>query len=464
MRKFTRYPQSMIFAAAIGTPEFDAMMDKYYPYVQSKDIQHLIEMDPTYKEGSNQMGTYGRWILTLANRGPIQNAGHLTDVLTRFESEKKNLKNRDIMKYKSVDEVENMLNDDASYAEQSHRQEVRQRQKDRKNVDLNKDAEKVYEDSEWEVWIPHTYAASCRLGEGTTWCTASTESDYYYEKYKHEYGGDYYIIIMKRFPKNKLQFHFESEQFMNKDDEAVELNEFLDGNRGLRDFFMKLYPIYVLDLDDPDSTTYYYSGGMLPETLYNYIKRVVVSGTSTIDSKAFYGCRNLEVVEIVDPIIETIEDGAFYDCVSLVSINLPEGLVEIDENAFSYCHRLEHIELPSTLTYLGDHAFYECESLKKLDIPGSVELVPYSACNRCTSLETVTLGYGISEIDTLAFANCDSLTNVYIPDTINKISNTAFQYSRHAVIHTDSPVALAYAEEHELKYKTNLDDGDLATL
>lgn len=237
MKQFVKYPQSMIFAAAIGTPEFDQIMDKYYPNIKSNDIQYLIEMDPTYKQGSNQLGTYGRWILTLANKGPIQNVGHLTDVLTRFEEEKKNLVNKDIMKYKSVDDVEAMLNDDSSYKDKTHRQEVRERQKDRRNVDLGKDAEKVYEDSEWEVWVPHTYAASCKLGEGTKWCTASTEDDYYYEKYKHDYGGDYYIIIMKRFPKNKLQFHFESEQFMNKEDDPVELNEFLDGNRGLRDFF-----------------------------------------------------------------------------------------------------------------------------------------------------------------------------------------------------------------------------------
>jgi len=70
MKKFIKYPQSEIFAAAIGTPEFDEMTNKYYPNVEPTNIKRLIELDPTYKEGSKQLGTYGRWILTLANRGP----------------------------------------------------------------------------------------------------------------------------------------------------------------------------------------------------------------------------------------------------------------------------------------------------------------------------------------------------------------------------------------------------------
>jgi len=165
MHHFVKYPQSYIQAAALNTPEAEAIFKKYYPNVE--DVMKYIQMDPTYKEGSNQIGTYGRWILNLANKGPIVNEGHLTDVLIRFEDEKKNLKDKDIMKYKSVDDVENMLNDDNSYKDLSHRQEVRQRQKDRKNADLDKDAEKVFEDSEWEAWVPHTYAASCKLGQGT---------------------------------------------------------------------------------------------------------------------------------------------------------------------------------------------------------------------------------------------------------------------------------------------------------
>jgi hypothetical protein len=212
-------------------------MKKYFPNIPDEQFQSLIELDPTYREGSKNAGNYGRWILTLANKGKLDNLGHVKDLLTRFNEESKYLKNKDIMKYKTMDEVEDMLNDEDSYKEQSHRQEVRDRQKARKNADLGNEAEKVYEDSDWEVWIPKTYAASCKLGQGASWCTASTESDYYYNHYKNAYGGEYYINISKHDPEEKYQFHFETGQYMDVDDSPINLAEFLSENPGLKNYY-----------------------------------------------------------------------------------------------------------------------------------------------------------------------------------------------------------------------------------
>ena len=212
-------------------------MKKYFPNIPDEQFQSLIELDPTYKEGSKNAGNYGRWILTLANKGKLDNLGHVKDLLTRFNEESKYLKNKDIMKYKTMDEVEDMLNDEDSYKEQSHRQEVRDRQKARKNADLGNEAEKVYEDSDWEVWVPKTYAASCKLGQGASWCTASTESDYYYNHYKNAYGGEYYININKHDPEEKYQFHFETGQYMDVDDSPIDLAEFLSENPGLKNYY-----------------------------------------------------------------------------------------------------------------------------------------------------------------------------------------------------------------------------------
>lgn len=124
---------------------------KYYPTIEDKDFERIIKLDPTTNIEKDKVGTYSKWLLNLYKNGKLSNEGHVTDLLNRFESEKNNLVNKDIMKYKSLEDVENMLNNDDSYKNKTHRQEVRQRQKDRRNVDLNKDAELVYEDSDWEV-------------------------------------------------------------------------------------------------------------------------------------------------------------------------------------------------------------------------------------------------------------------------------------------------------------------------
>ena len=282
-------------------------MRKYYPNIPEDKFMYYIELDPTYKKGSKNAGTYAKWILGMANKGNIENIGHLTDVLKRFDDSKKNLVNKDIMKFKSVSEVEDMLNDDSSYKDLSHRQEVRQRQKDRRDADLEKDADIVYKDSKWTVYVPNTYAASCKLGQGTTWCTASTESDYYYNMYKDEYGGDYYIVINNSNPSEKYQFHIESGQYMDKDDNEIDIQDFLIKNDGLYSFIGN---IYSFNEEDPipfapydvwkefaeNDYTYVYEGYGVYDGLKPYVKKVIIPDSVTsIGEYAFWGCTSLTV-------------------------------------------------------------------------------------------------------------------------------------------------------------------------
>ena len=220
-----------------------AAVRKNYPNISDDDFDRLIRLDPTFVEGKDSVGTYGKWILTLFNKGKLDNEGHVKDVLTRFESEKKNLKNKDIGQFKSLEDVDAYLDDDDNYKSLSHRQEVRQRQNARKNADIENEAEKVYEDSKWEVWVPKTYAASCKLGKGSSWCTATTESDYYYRYYSSQ--GNLYINLNKQDENDKYQFHFESSQFMDIDDRSIDLVDFLGDNEGLHSFY---YPIIAKSL------------------------------------------------------------------------------------------------------------------------------------------------------------------------------------------------------------------------
>ena len=210
---------------------------KYYPNISQEDFDKVIALDPTFRKEQDKLGTYGKWILSLFQKGNLKNEGHVKDILTRFDKEKKNLKNKDIMTYKSLEDLDDALNDDESYQDQTDRQKLRKTQNAVRKSDLSKDAEKVYEDSDWEVWIPHTYEASCKLGRGSHWCTASTEDDYYYNYYKNDLGGEYYININKHNPDEKYQFHFESGQFMDASDRSIDMADFLNKNQGLKKFY-----------------------------------------------------------------------------------------------------------------------------------------------------------------------------------------------------------------------------------
>ena len=215
-----------------------------YPRIPDDTFMTIIQLDPTYIEGKDSVGKYGKWLLNLYNRGNLDNFGHVTDALTRFEDNKKFLKNKDIGQFKTLDDLDTYLNNPEYYNEESARQKVRDAQKARKNADLDNEAEHVIDGAKWDVWIPKTYAASCKLGQGSSWCTATTESDHYYNYYSNQ--GPLYIIINKATPELKYQFHFESGSFMDVDDYSMENPyEFVKFEEDLYKYFKPKFAEYA---------------------------------------------------------------------------------------------------------------------------------------------------------------------------------------------------------------------------
>ena len=79
---------------------------------------------------------------------------------------------------------------------------------------------------------------------------------------------------------------------------------------------------------------------------------------------------------------------AFRDC-NIWDIRIPEGVVEIDDEAFNNNQNTESVTLPSTLQRIGDSAFCTC-GMKSLFIPKSVKSIgedAFTNCYRLTSIE-----------------------------------------------------------------------------
>ena len=230
--------RTMVSHVTYITEDIEAMKP-HYPNIPDEKFQEIIELDPTYKQGSTNAGTYGKWLLNLANKngGDLPNLGHITDVLKRFDTSKKQLKNKDIMKFRSVQEVDDYLNDEDNYNELSDRQKLRQTQNAVRKTDTTKDAKLVYSDSDFDIYVPKTYEASCKLGRGSSWCTASTQNDYYFDYYTR--NGNLYILISKHDPENqKFQFHFQSDSFMDIDDRSINIVEFMKQYPNVKKFFV----------------------------------------------------------------------------------------------------------------------------------------------------------------------------------------------------------------------------------
>jgi len=86
--------------------------------------------------------------------------------------------------------------------------------------------------------VPQTETASCALGSGTRWCTAAQNRNQF--SYYSKYGPLYVWHDKKR--KQKYQFHFETGQFMDAQDQpltAADAGYFMDENPVTAKLFKK---------------------------------------------------------------------------------------------------------------------------------------------------------------------------------------------------------------------------------
>lgn len=218
---------------------------------------------------------------------------------------------------------------------------------------------------------------------------------------------------------------------------------------------------------------------------------------SEIGSGAFMGCSNLQTITIPETVttigadafrgtglkgieipasVEEVGIGAFADCPELADITVseaneyldsrgdcnaiietkgnvliagcksttvPDGIVEIAEQAFYGCEGLENIILPNTVNILGEYAFYGCEGLTFAMLSQAIGEIAEYTFYGCTGLERVALPGGLTEIGDYAFTGCASLefistdlwqynlpgltTFFYLSDSVTSIGEHAFE-------------------------------------
>lgn len=161
--------------------------------------------------------------------------------------------------------------------------------------------------------------------------------------------------------------------------------------------------------------------------------------------------------------VTVIGQNAFRDNTTITSINIPKGVLEIDNYAFYGCSALSSVKLP-TNCQLGKYIFYECDSLNEISIPegttsiydtypldddkevdqkndgaclagGSIEKitfesgvtkVPSHLCEGLTQLKTIEWG-NVASLGYHAFNRCESLTTIELPEKLICIDGQAFK-------------------------------------
>lgn len=140
--------------------------------------------------------------------------------------------------------------------------------------------------------------------------------------------------------------------------------------------------------------------------------------------------------------ITTIDSYAFSENNSINTINIPNTITHINNNAFEECNNLTNVNFinNSSLLELGKYAFYKCNSLTSINLPNSLQKIDVGCFMGCTSLLQITLGSNVNVIGDAAFAvsGINSITvssynnNFVISDaTLYDANYTKVYYSRH---------------------------------
>ena len=114
---------------------------------------------------------------------------------------------------------------------------------------------------------------------------------------------------------------------------------------------------------------------------------------------------------------------SFEDCTKLTSINIPDGVTDIDENAFGDCTNLTSINIPDSVTSIGDYAFKGCTSLTSINIPDSVISIGNYAFADCISLTSVNLPDSVKSLGNCVFGGCVGLTTITVDNNNKKYAS-----------------------------------------
>lgn len=174
------------------------------------------------KDATGGKGAYATWMVKKVADKVIkaEDIYKWKDYFQIFNRRKKEFKSPDINAYKNQADINQFIKKAIEFKSQEKEDPAKKKgvSKTNKFSDL-----KIGEVDGFDVYeIPKgrkdLYNTSCELGSGTEWCTATGKTSNYFNQYIDE--GPLYIF-MRPGSDEKYQFHFESGQFMDKDDQPV---------------------------------------------------------------------------------------------------------------------------------------------------------------------------------------------------------------------------------------------------
>ena len=153
----------------------------------------------------------------------------------------------------------------------------------------------------------------------------------------------------------------------------------------------------------------------------------IPEGVIRIDDEAFKDNQKIEAVALPKSLKE-IGDSAFEGCIKLITINIPDGVTEIGKCAFKGCSSITSIKLPDSITRINAECFGSCEKLKDFKIPSSIQHISRHAFMNCASIVDIEIPDGIHGLAENIFSGCKSLQTIKVPESVSQIHKNCFSW------------------------------------
>ena len=138
-------------------------------------------------------------------------------------------------------------------------------------------------------------------------------------------------------------------------------------------------------------------------------------------------CNALNTVNLPNS-LKSLGQQAFADCPKLSTVNFNNGLESIGKACFYLDKSLKSATLPNSVSELGEGVFHKCESLETLSLGNSLKTVEYMLADSCSSLKAIYIPESVTSIKDLAFNRCYSLTKVIIDKNVKTMGEGVFQF------------------------------------
>ena len=111
----------------------------------------------------------------------------------------------------------------------------------------------LFEDDYWVIVRTDNEKANVEFGKHASWCTSGTKYTNMFKSYTSR--GDLFVLIskgngsrasIKKNPLNRLQFHFQDQQYMDATNSTIDINSFLFNNTGVKNYFKSYITKVVL--------------------------------------------------------------------------------------------------------------------------------------------------------------------------------------------------------------------------